>query len=87
MQHRAGLGGGDSGQGCLKWVGGLDHPMLWTERFEWQLSMRYTNLWEPDGVDLMSEGIFQGSKQFIEIIYFYLEMKRNMINVKIAPNS
>lgn len=72
LRHRPGLGGGDSGLGYLKWVGDLDPPVLWTEHFEWQLGMRYTHLWEPDGVDLMSEGIYQGSKQFIEIIYFYL---------------
>lgn len=72
LRHRPGLGGGGSGLGYLKWVGDLDPPVLRTEHFEWQLGMWYTNLWEPDGVDLMSEGIYQGSKQFIEIIYFYL---------------
>lgn len=41
----------------------------WGER-HW--GVRRANLQELDGEDFVSEGVFWGSKQFIEITYFYL---------------
>lgn len=35
--QRAGLRGGDPGLGYLKWVGDVDHPVLWTGCFEWRV--------------------------------------------------